>query len=160
MKNKNGFGLVTLVIVGVATLIIGLLIGTQISVAQFSPTSPTRLINAHQCNTDGVCEVNILQANASARINDELIVTEGVGIGNIVSEFEGTELFIRKPSSIADLVVDGWENNFILGLDQALDSIVAIRGSSSSILQLNNNQMAWNFELTNSSNNLVLRNIP
>ena len=65
--NKKG-GMTMLVVVGIAALIVGVLIGSQIVSPQFSPksTSANSYVKAHSCDADGVCETNdLLTRNAT-----------------------------------------------------------------------------------------------
>jgi len=70
--NKRGFGLITLIVVGVAALVFGGLVGGQVvAQAGLAPKLPdtgiggpggSGIINAHACSADETCEVNNLQA--------------------------------------------------------------------------------------------------
>ena len=74
--NKKG-GMTMLVVVGIAALIVGVLIGSQIVSPQFSPksTSANSYVKAHSCDADNSCEVNIVKPSAGicSSVSSEMI---------------------------------------------------------------------------------------
>jgi hypothetical protein len=59
MGKKDGIALI--VIVGIAALVVGGIVGSQIGGAQLGPgVSSEALVNAHECTRDGTCEANVV----------------------------------------------------------------------------------------------------
>ena len=89
--NKKG-GMTMLVVVGIAALIVGVFICSQIVSPQFSPksTSANSYVKAHSCDADEICEVENLISKDTIGImgpnNYPLILMDGgtIGVNNSV----------------------------------------------------------------------------
>jgi len=131
----------------VIALVIGIAIGSQIVSPQAGPPVIDRNfeVNAHRCQADGTCEMN------SAKIENN------VEIGLIRNSRPDFDLYISKPSNPANLILDGWTNAITLGLNDPTESILTLNGGQKSMIQIANNRMFWEFELTDKTDDLVIK---
>ncbi len=141
--NKRGFGLLALIVVGIAALAVGLGVGSQaIALAPRTPDygaggGGSGIINAHECRADEVCEANGLDVSNNNIELGSWITPQGIeksvlSIGESIDNSGNvmTNLVIRADDTFI-------ENDLILGSDSIECDVFPRNGTGDETCQNN-----------------------